>query len=162
VLARLRQDGIEPLAFSDNQNGQWGKTVDGLEVLPPNDAATRFGADAVFIVTIYNHNHSFPDTRAQLLRLGCHKVISVIPLRWKYWESFLPYCRDDLTHKVLLEAASIRRALSLWNDETSRREFVAQVAWRLHGDFDGLGAPDADSQYFPDDLFLVGRDDLIV
>src|SRR5215471_1645320 len=34
ILARMRQDGIEPLAFSDNQSANWGKTIDGLEVLP--------------------------------------------------------------------------------------------------------------------------------
>jgi FkbM family methyltransferase len=162
VLARLRQDGIEPLAFCDNQHGQWGKRIDGLDVLAPRDATTRFGSDAVFIVTIYNNNHSFPDTRAQLLELGCEKVVSVIPLRWKYWESFLPYFRDDLPHKVLLEADAIRRAFSLWNDEPSRREFVAQVSWRLHGDFDVLGAFDADQEYFPEDLFRFNGDDLIV
>src|SRR5215471_18818556 len=71
VLARLRQDGIEPLAFSDNGRGRWGSTIDGLPVLSPSDAAARYGRNAAFIVTIYNHNHSFPDTRKQLLELGC-------------------------------------------------------------------------------------------
>jgi FkbM family methyltransferase len=162
VLARLRQDGIEPLAFSDNQNGQWGKTINGLDVLAPRDAITRFSSDAVFIVTIYNNNHSFLHTRSQLLNLGCEKVISVIPLRWKYWESFLPYFRDDLPHKVLVEADAIRGAFGLWNDEPSRREFVGQVSWRLHGDFAVLGTPDADQEYFPEDLFRFTGDDLIV
>lgn len=162
VLARLRQDGIEPLAFSDNQSSQWGEAIDGLDILAPRDAVARFGSDAVFVVTIYNNRHSFPDTRTQLLNLGCRKVISIIPLRWKYWESFLPYFRDDLPHKVLLEADAIHRAFSLWSDEPSRREFVAQVAWRLHGDFDVLGAPDAEQEYFPEDLFRFTGDDLIV
>src|SRR5215471_17640199 len=76
VLARLRQDGIEPLAFSDNQSSQWGKAIDGLDILAPRDAVARFGSDAVFVVTIYNNRHSFPDTRTQLLNLGCRKVIS--------------------------------------------------------------------------------------
>jgi FkbM family methyltransferase len=162
ILARLRQDGIEPLAFTDNQSAQWGKTVDGLSVLPPEEAAARYGGDAVFIVTIYNNAHSFPDTRNQLSRLGCMKIVSVIPFRWKYHESFLPYYRDDLPHKVLLQAEAIRAALALWSDEPSRREFVAQVAWRLHGDFDVLSKPDTGQQYFPNDLFCFMSDEFFV
>ena len=67
VLGRLRQDGIEPLAFSDNQPGNWGKTVDGLIVLSPEEAADRFGGNSAFVVTIFNPDHSFPETQKQLL-----------------------------------------------------------------------------------------------
>src|SRR5262245_56110568 len=95
ILARLREDGIEPLAFSDNQSGQWGKMIDGLQVVPPKDAVASYGHNAVFVVTIYNNRHRFPDTREQLSVLGCVKVVSVIPVRWKYYETFLPYYHDD-------------------------------------------------------------------
>jgi len=126
ILMRLRQEGIEPLAFADNRSALWGNTLDGLVVLPPEDAATQYGRSATFIVTIYNNNHSFPETRDQLLTLGCENVVSVIPLRWKYHETFLPYFRDDLPDKVLLQRDAIREAYQLWSDDTSRREFVAR------------------------------------
>jgi FkbM family methyltransferase len=163
VLARLRQDGIEPLAFSDNSQRAWGTVVDGLPVLPPEEAATQHGRESVFVVTIYNHRHSFPDTRQQLTELGCVGVVSVIPLRWKYHETFLPYYRDDLPHKVLEQADEIRDALALYADDASRREFVAQVRWRLHGDFDVLSPPSGDQQYFPKgEIFRLGSEEFFV
>ena len=162
VLACLRQDGIEPLALSDNQKDSWGKTIDGLPVLPPEEAVRRHGCEAAFVVTIYNGHHSFPDTRRQLLSLGCARVISVVPLRWKYHETFLPYFRDDLPHKVLLQVAAIREAFHVWSDEASRREFVAQVCWRLHGHFDVLGNPLLVREYFPEDLFQFTSDEFFV
>lgn len=161
ILARLRQDGIEPIVFTDNQSTQWGKTIDGIEVVPPEEAAAHYGRTAVFIVTIYNCRHSFPDTRDQFLALGCEQVISVIPVRWKYCESFLPYYRDDLPEKVLTQADHVREAFALFCDEPSRREFVAQVAWRLHGDFDVLGRPEPD-EYFPRDVVRLTADEFFV
>ena len=162
VLARMRQDGIEPLAFADNRRALWGTNLDGLPVLSPEEAAQRHGREAAVIVTIYNNEHSFPETRRQLTELGCAKVVSVVPLRWKYHETFLPYFRDDLPHKVLPQAARIRRAFGLWADESSRQEFVAQVAWRLNGDFDVLATPLLGQQYFPPGVFSLGDDAFFV
>src|SRR5689334_10753574 len=71
ILRRLRDDGVEPLALSDNNRAAWGTTVDGLPVLPPEEAARRYGKSAAFVVSIYNFRHSFVDTRRQLQDLGC-------------------------------------------------------------------------------------------
>ena len=162
VLARLRQDGIDPLAFADNQANNWGKTIDGLPVLRPDEAARCYGRDATFIVTIYNNSHNYLATRHQLLTLGCDNIVSLVPLRWKYHETFLPYFRDDLPHHVLLQADAILAALTLWSDAESQREYVAQIAWRLHGDFDALGPPLCGQQYFPAGLFRLTADEFFV
>lgn len=162
ILARLRKDGLSPLAFADNQPAQWGKTIDGLPVLPPQEAAALYAQDTVFVVTIYNNEHGFPDTRDRLAELGCVKIMSVIPVRWKYPEEFLPYYRDDLPHKVLLQSEEIRAAFALWSDMPSRHEFTAQIAWRLHGDFEALGKPDPDGEYFPNGLIRPRSDELFV
>src|SRR5215831_3203657 len=47
VLARLRQDGAEPLAFTDNNRAAWGKEVEGLRILPPEEAARQLGQKAL-------------------------------------------------------------------------------------------------------------------
>lgn len=162
VLARLRQDGIEPLAFSDNHNARWATTIDGLAVLRPADAIARYGSNAVFIVTIYNNQHSFPDTERDLVRLGCKKVVSVIYFRWKYSESFLPYFRDDLPSRVLQQRDAIRDAFGLWADDRSRAEFFGQILWRLQGEFGGLTNPSAQDEYFPRELFQLREDECVV
>jgi FkbM family methyltransferase len=162
VLARLRQAGIEPLAFADNSEGSWGKVIDGLTVLRPEEAARRHGENATFVVTIYNNHHNYLDTREQLVAYGCENVVSVVPLRWKYHETFLPYYPDDLPHKVLAQGEPMRKTFSLWADEESRHEYVGQIAWRLHADFDALGVPLPDQQYFPGNMFVPSADECFV
>jgi FkbM family methyltransferase len=155
-------DGIEPLAFSDNQTETWGSTIDGLPVLSPAEAAKGFGGDSAFVVTIYNPFHSFPGTRKQLLDLGCSKVIPVIPLRWKYQETFLPDCRDEAPDQFLRHAAEVREVFGLMWDDDSRREFVGQVACRLQGDYDLVRVSPLDQQYFPPGVFRLGPDEFFV
>jgi len=50
----------------------------------------------------------------------------------------------------------------LWADEASRREYLAQVHWRLQLDFEGLSSPVAHAQYFPDDLFGLSEAEVFV
>ena len=153
VLSRLRQDGIEPLAFSDNNPALWGRFIDDLQVLPPPEAAKKYGLTSAFVVTIWNTDHSFVQTRQQLLKLGCTKVVSVVTLRWKYAGTFLPFFWAELPSKTYKQKELIRSAFSLWSDEYSRREYLAQLKWRHFGDFDTLSAPVLQESYFPDDLF---------
>src|ERR1039458_3997971 len=53
TLTGLRNHGVEPLAFSDNNSAVWGKTIDGLPVLSPRDAAKKLGETAAFVLTIW-------------------------------------------------------------------------------------------------------------
>src|SRR4051795_9374587 len=91
TLAGLRAVGIEPFAFSDNDPRTWGTTIDGLTVYSPEDAAKRFGADAVFVITIWGRGSSDPMAqRRQILEeLGCESTIPFVPLFWKYPSTFL-------------------------------------------------------------------------
>ena len=54
TLAGLRALGIEPLAFADNNPALWGKRVNGLQVLSPQEASARYRKTAVFVVTIWS------------------------------------------------------------------------------------------------------------
>jgi FlaA1/EpsC-like NDP-sugar epimerase len=66
VLNVLRSAGINPLAFTDNDQNLWDKTIDNLKVLSPVNAAKEFGNKAAFIVTIWSYGYSFLDVRQQL------------------------------------------------------------------------------------------------
>ena len=77
TLAGLpRALGIEPDVFADNNAALWGKEVEGVPVLAPQEAVQRFGATAVFVVTIWRAGgtHRFGQTRQQLSALGCTRV----------------------------------------------------------------------------------------
>lgn len=164
ILAGLRNLGIEPLAFADNNPALWNRLVDGLLVVSPQEAAQKFGGMATFVVSIWSTGSGsiFLQSREQLFRLGCSRVVSFGHLFWKYHQEFLPYYCLDAPHKVRAEADDIRRAFFLWEDDSSRREFVAQLRWRLLLDFDSLPPPVSHAQYFPDDLFAWVENEMFV
>jgi FkbM family methyltransferase len=59
--------------------------------------------------------------------MSANRVVSFIPLFWKHPELFLPHCRLDLPHRVLEQSEDVRRAMTVWDDEESRREFMFQL-----------------------------------
>ena len=165
ALAGLRKAAIEPLAFSDNNDALWGQSIDGLEVLSPVAAAKRFGDSAVFVITAWGQGSTdlMRDREAALRNLGCKRVISFGPLFWKYADIFLPRIPAmDLPHKVIEQSDVVRKAFTVLSDERSRREFVAQLRWRLLFDFDALPDPVAEPIYFPADVAPLGVDEVYV
>lgn len=153
VLRQLREDGIEPLAFVDNNVSIHGTIIDGLSVLSPHTASERYGKSATFVVTIWNPTNSFVETQRTLIELGCTNVISVLPYRWKYSEKFLPFFWADLPSKTLEHTSDIKLSAKVWADDFSRQEYLAQLQWRIWGDFQHLACPVPQDSYFPDDLF---------
>jgi FkbM family methyltransferase len=162
VLSALRTDGIEPLAFSDNNPAVWGNFINGVKVYSPIDAAKYFGQKATFVVTIWNKDHSFIQTWQQLSALKCIKVVSALTLRWKYPETLLPFLWLDLPSNTYKEAGIIKTAFALWDDEFSRREYLAQLNLRLLGEFDSISSPVEQESYFPDDIFDLNPDENFV
>jgi FkbM family methyltransferase len=163
-LQGLRRAGIEPVAFSDNDPRLWGTSVQGVPVLAPADAAARFGKSAAFVLTIWRGEGSdrMPERIAQVRALGCERVVPFALLFWKYPELFLPHYAMDLPHRLCDQAAAIRAAAALWEDSSSRLEFLAQVRWRLQADFAGLPHPARHEIYFPEDLFSLAPDEVFV
>lgn len=53
TLEGLRKAGLDPIAFCDNNSSLWKSDVQGVRVLSPQDAARRYGQEAVFVTTIW-------------------------------------------------------------------------------------------------------------
>jgi FkbM family methyltransferase len=157
TLAGLRQFGIEPLAFADNNPALWGTPVDGVTVLEPGEAARQFGDSAAFVVTVFQ----LAKPSAQLRALGCASVAPYAPLFWKYPDAFLPFCFLDLPTEIFAQRDAVRLAFDLWSDEASRREYLAQIRWRTLLDFDAL-PPATGDEYFPPDLVRLREDEVFV
>lgn len=164
TLAGIRAAGIEPIAFTDNDSCLWGIEVDGVRVLPPDEASHLFGESAVFVVTIWRGEGSdrMRERCSQLRRFGCARVVTFLPLFWKYPEIFLPHYAVDLPHRVLDAKDRIEEAFALLSDDASRMEFIGEVRWRLLGDFDQLGEPVSTEIYFPEDLHRLSPDEVFV
>jgi len=151
TLAGLRRVGIEPIAFVDNDARLWNTFVERVEVLSPEDAAQRHGDKATFVITIWRGEATdrVAQREAQLRSLGCRYVVTFQRLFWKHAEVFLPHYAVDLPHKVHQQADDVRRAGRLWSDDASRSEYLAQLRWRLLGEFDDLYRPVRHAMYFP-------------
>lgn len=154
TLTGLRKAGLEPLAFADNDARLWSTSVEGVEVLSPEEAARRHGDQATFVITIWRGEATdrMAEREAQLRSLGCKYVVTFPPLFWKHAKAFLPHYAVDLPHKVHQQEDDVRRAGRLLSDDASRDEYLGQLRWRLLGEFDALYRPVQHTMYFPLDL----------
>jgi FkbM family methyltransferase len=164
VLSKLRRVHLEPLAFADNNESIWGTEIDGVPVCSRTDAAKKHGANAAFIVTIWNGEarDAMRNRVEQLKGLGCKVVIPFGALFWKHHEVFLPHYCLGLPEGVLRQADSVLAAMNLWSDEASRREYVAQVEFRLKMEFDVFSRQVEGTHYFPADLIWLRDDEVFV
>lgn len=161
TLSILRKHSIEPLAFSDNNSLRWDTKVDDLLVRSPEQAAKEFGHNSVFVVTIASPGHSFATTNRRLRNLGCGRVVSFLPLLWKYADDGLPYYAYETPAYFVKHAEKIKAAFALLGDEKSRRLFIKHLQFRLTADLENPPQPDTERQYFPslikllpDEVFL--------
>ncbi|MGB8013050.1 MAG: FkbM family methyltransferase [Terriglobales bacterium] len=83
-------------------------------------------------------------------------------MRWKFTDQLLPDFCQDLPHKLYERAAEVRKAASLWADDSSRREYLNQVRWRALGDQLALGSPVKEEQYFLDSLYRIEDGEVFV
>ncbi|KAA6463096.1 FkbM family methyltransferase [Acidobacteria bacterium AB60] len=164
TLKGLRELGIQPACFVDNNPARGGENVEGLTVSSPSDAAGRYGKDAIFVITVWGAlgTDRMASRVAQLQKLGCTTVVPFVPLYWKYSGTFLPHYTIDLPHQLHLQADRVQAAFNLMADDQSRREYIAQVRFRLLGDFDNLPDPVSGPIYFRDDLFKAEKDEVYV
>jgi FkbM family methyltransferase len=102
------------------------------------------------------------DRVSQLRSLGCRLVVPFVKLFWKYSDLLLPYHVIDLPSKIQADAAAIRSVGELWGDDFSRREYLAQLRWRLLADFDQLADPDPRGTYFPEKLIALRHHEVFV
>jgi FkbM family methyltransferase len=155
VLSGLRQRGIEPIAFVDKKLA--GSIVEGLRVFTPSEAGVKYGQSMAFVVTIWA---AWADSMLSQMRClreqGCEHIVPFPLLLWKY-PQLLPHVQIDLPSRVLEQRDDVGRCFDLWVDESSRKEYLAQLRWRLYSDFESL-PPALPTQYWQRDLIRLGND----
>jgi FkbM family methyltransferase len=157
TLSNLRRAGIEPSAFADNNSSLWGREVEGLRILAAADAVRELGTDVPFIVTVYTG----AKVRAQLREMGL-RVFPFPILALRFPEALLPHNAVDRPSKMVAHSAVIRQGLPIWADEISRREYVAQVRYRLTFGEDMPPCVPASETYFPEELVVPSTDEVFV
>ena len=155
TLARLRDVGIEPLAFVDRDPLRWGESVDGLTVVSPESAIERWAEDAAFVVAVYNGT----PVRESLNERGCRAVVACPLLYWKHPAAFLPFGGVCAPSDTLDRKEELLKTFSLLADEPSREAFLGQLAWRLTLDYPSLPTPSPASEtYFIPEIVPVAHE----
>ena len=137
-----------PVAFVDNNPDNWGRRVDGLEILGPDAAVTRFGQDALWLITIYTNRPVIEQCR----RLGI-PAVTCAEFSWVLPEPHPPSFVFGTPERLAQEASDIETATAIWADAESRAEYESQIRWRFLLDYAALAAPRPTAEtYFPADL----------
>jgi FkbM family methyltransferase len=153
TLTGLNKVGVTPVAFADNNVAIQGTTVEGVPVLSPQQAASRFGQFAVFVVTVFTARPLV----AQLQTLGV-RVASARAVFFQHPEAFLPYFSIDVPQTVANQSAAIMECFDLWADWHSASEFVDQIGWHLLEPGELREATPASETYFPSDIVHLKND----
>jgi len=152
TLAGLKGTGIEVIAFVDRNPMLWSQTIAGIPVYGPEEAALRFGSNALFVIALWHPTRTTGiESVSQMLRkLGCAGVISFAPLYWRYSSQYLPYYMWDLPSRAIHSAERVRFAFELFADSyNSQSRFVQQLRLRTHADFAYPEPPADHPAYFP-------------
>ena len=67
-----------------------------------------------------------------------------------------------IPHRILLQSDKVRKAYQLSSDDEFRREYLAQLRYRLLGDFECLPDPVPGPMYFREELFSLRRNETFV
>lgn len=151
ALVTLDSIGKRPVAFIDNNPRLWGTEHSRVPIMSPAEAAQRFGAGALGVITTIwcgEATDKMSDRTGPLRELGFERIAHFGHLAWKFPSDFLPHYSLDLPSRVLDRASGVREAFSSLADEASREIYVAHIEWRLWLNYDGLPAPTRHTIYF--------------
>lgn len=159
TLKGLLKIGIKPLAFTDNNKKLWGTNIDKIKVMAPQEAADNFKDNAVFVITVYNGSSLIQ----QMRNLQCKFISPFTYLFLKYSDVFLPYFNLDVPDVMFSGKNEIQKALTLWADNHSKAEYIAQFQWRILRDFYAvLNKLPMNGLYFPKDLWTSNNKEFFI
>ena len=145
TLRAMRAAGLNPICFCDSSPSMWGEEIEGVAVLPLG----MIRRDATFVVTIYTGGQ----TRKKLRQYGLNAVSFAQFYRAKllgHKGVTMPYGALDYADNIRAQEPLIRMGYKVWADEKSRREYLAQVRYRVSVDDECLPfADDIHEMYFP-------------
>ena len=157
TLRGLRAVGAEVLGFADNSPGMHGQQIDGCEVMSVDEAVRRHGREAVFVTTVYTAR----PLRDQLTAMAV-PVASARAVFFQHPAAFLPHAAVDWPESIATQAEDILEGLTVWADDASRTEYVAQVAWHTLAAVHVPPWTPAAQTYFPDGLVRLSDREVFV
>lgn len=179
LLLALRRAGVEPLCFADGAPEKWGTMCMGLEVVPPQELAGRFGSNILVLVCINTDGQTYCRSFDEALRegghsgvhqrlrvCGCDHVVDYIALR-RCFALFhgdntgnLPSCPDvDCLWENRGRIGQVYEQLA---DGQSRKIYANILTFRLFGEGPEIPTLAQEEKYFPRELFTPSPDEHFV
>lgn len=170
LLLALQRAGVEPLCFADGAPEKWGTVCMGLEVVPPQELAGRFGDNLLVLVCINTDGQAYCRSFDQALRegghsgvhqrlheCGCANVVDYIALRrcfalfWGDNTGNLPSCPD--VDCLWENRERIGRVYERLADGQSKEIYANILVFRLFGEGPEIPTLAQEEKYFPAELF---------
>jgi FkbM family methyltransferase len=154
LLEVLRQERIEPIAFSDNDSFKWGKTIDGLIVLSPEEAAKTYGDNSLFIITVARTLVCDYKIMEQLKVMSCVHILFWTNVIWKYgFDRFIEIIPKGWRIKpseIAGDIDIILEAYNLLHDSESKEVFLNLLKSRVCSENGWKFTISKQKQYFND------------
>jgi len=159
-LGRRLARAVRPVMFCDNNPALWGTGWEGIPIESPERAIERYPS-ATFVIAIWHpsRTESMADRTQQVRSLGASKVVPFSVLLADYRDFLLPHMFWETPDYYDRNEREIGRARALMDAE-GRQEFDRQIQLRLGNPSGQL--IDSGVQYFPGDLFHLGRKEVFV
>ncbi len=148
MLSYLKQARVSVRCFTDNNPELWGKVVDGVPVLPPEDAL-RDASGLVILCSAY----AIKKLARQCESFGCSRVVPYFQL------SGHPFPFPNYSYEArvaIVTDPDVEQAMLLWADEDSLS--VYQQTLKFYGSLNVHDLPAfGGEEYFQGDLFCLAQ-----
>lgn len=165
TLKGLRELGIEPIAFGDNNDQKINQEIEGIKVLSKKEIIQKYGSNIMIILTVWGASTSKGARVHNLIKslkeYGFKNVLDITKLYINYHETFLPHYCMGLPEDIYKDKDKILECYKLFEDEKSKIQYYEQVRWRLLYDNWDKFIEYTPAPYFQDDIYRLSKNDII-
>lgn len=100
VKKKLENEGIQVIAYSDNDENKWNKELEGILVLPPHDI--KIEEYDMFAIGVYKHVEAI---KQQLMDMGIQEktiTVPLIPQRLFYNDKYNTLCNEKGKKMIMI------------------------------------------------------------
>lgn len=159
-LELLRCRGLEPECFLDQSARKQGRTIMGVPVRAPDRTVAE---DAMVIVCLLEMGETFQNIKARMIELGCRMVYHLYELREDraLFEN-QPLIISPDRDLIWANRGLLYQVVQMLEDELSRQTLTSILKF-LWSDLDErIPALPMEDQYFADDIYSLGGDEVFV
>lgn len=149
----LAKNGINILAFADRNTDLWGKKIEGIRVISPEELKESYPNQPILVASLLHETEICEMLHKRRFPL----VYPLCLLNYKYPDIFVSsaYFQQFGSLFIPENQSDILKVNGFWEDKESRRVFYNIVKFRLTFDKSCLKAIKSKSkQYFEPDIFV--------